>query len=117
MHGERKLSSTSGKYGGVRWACNVGSEHDGINDTFERPVVVIRNFNGRILWIVPLTRTFKPHNPYHFPLQRDANGVSAGVVSQLRLIGSKRLIRKIGTLDDTQYELVYWVINLLKDCQ
>lgn len=104
------------------WWCslgvNVGSEQDGINDNFERPVVVIRNFNGRVLWIVPLTRTFKRHNPYYFPLQRDASGVSAAVVSQLRLIDSKRLIRKIGTLGDTQYrELVYWIINLLRDYQ
>lgn len=104
------------------WWCslgvNVGSEQDGINDNFERPVVVIRNFNGRVLWAVPLTRTFKRYSPYYFPLQRDADGISAAVVSQLRLIDSKRLIRKIGTLDDTQYrELIYWIINLLKDYQ
>lgn len=104
------------------WWCslgvNVGSEQDGINENFERPVVVVRNFNGRVLWIVPLTRTIKRHNLYYFPLQRDENGDSAAVVSQLRLIDSKRLIRKIGTLDDAKYrELVYWIINLLKDYQ
>jgi mRNA interferase MazF len=104
------------------WWCslgvNVGSEQDGINDNFERPVVVTRNFNGRVLWIVPLTRTFKPHNPYYFPLERDENGVSAAVVSQLRLIDSKRLIRKIRTLDESKYrELIYWIKNLLKNLE
>src|SRR5258708_437220 len=88
------------------WWCslglNVGSEQDGISDKFERPVLIIRNFNGRVLWVVPLTRTIKRSRFFH--RLDDPAGNSAVVLSQLRLISSKRLGRKIQTLDETQIQ-------------
>ena len=87
------------------WWCalglNVGSEQDGVSQTYERPILVIRNFNNRVLWAVPLTRTVKT-NRFFFRLD-PADGQSAAVLSQLRLISSKRLVRKIRTLDEPQF--------------
>jgi hypothetical protein len=58
------------------WWCavgvNIGSEQDGVTERFERPVVVVKNFNGRVLWAVPLTRTYRTPSPYYFPLWKDA---------------------------------------------
>ncbi|MCQ4188380.1 type II toxin-antitoxin system PemK/MazF family toxin [Methylocystis suflitae] len=89
------------------WWCalgaNVGSEQDGVGDSFERPVLVIANFNNNVLWALPLTRTFKP-NRFYCQLDDDEGGQSAVVLSQLRLISSKRLVRKIRTLDERQFE-------------
>jgi len=103
------------------WWCslgvNVGSEQDGINDNFERAVLIVRNFNGKVCWAVPLTRTFKLHSPYYFPIERgDDNEVSsAAIISQLRLISSKRLIRKIRTLEQSEFErLIYQLERMLR---
>lgn len=102
------------------WWCalgvNVGSEQDGVNETFDRPVVIVKNFNGRVLWVVPLSRTYRPHSPYYFPLWKDDNGRSVALVSQLRLVSSRRLIRKIGMINRDQFsELVDWIKHLLRD--
>ncbi|HEY8033247.1 MAG TPA: type II toxin-antitoxin system PemK/MazF family toxin [Methylocella sp.] len=88
------------------WWCslgvNVGSEQDGVGDNYERPILVVKNFNNNVLWAVPLTRTFKP-NRFYFRLDDDGGGESAVVLSQLRLVSSKRLVRKIRTLDEHQF--------------
>jgi mRNA-degrading endonuclease toxin of MazEF toxin-antitoxin module len=105
--------------GGVRfhereiWWCslgvNVGSEQDGVSKNFERPVLVVRNFNSRVLWILPLTRTVKPSR-FFYRLD-EMPGDSAVVLSQLRLISSKRLLRKIRTLDERQFRQI---VDMLK---
>jgi len=102
------------------WWCalgaNVGSEQDGVTEKFERPVLVVKNFNGHVLWAVPLTRTYRLYSPYYFLLEKDGKGMSVAVVSQLRLISSKRLIRKIRTINRAQFdELVDWIKHLLRD--
>jgi mRNA-degrading endonuclease toxin of MazEF toxin-antitoxin module len=100
------------------WWCslgvNVGSEQDGVSGNFERPVLIIKKFNRSVLWVVPLTRTIKPGNPNYFVLEDKENSKSAAVLSQLRLISSNRLIRKIETLNDQQFEpLVQSIKRLL----
>jgi mRNA-degrading endonuclease toxin of MazEF toxin-antitoxin module len=86
------------------WWCslgvNVGSEQNGVSSNFERPILIIKKFNRRVLWAVPLTRTIKPGNPNYFVLEDKEKFKSAAVLSQLRLISSNRLIRKIQTLDE-----------------
>lgn len=41
------------------WRCslgvNIGSEHDGKNDLYERPVLILKKFNKNTLLILPLT--------------------------------------------------------------
>lgn len=99
------------------WWCklglNVGSEQDGVSTTFERPVLVIRNFNDSVLWAVPLTRTYKPRSRFYVLLDRSPDGDSAAIPSQLRLISSKRLLRKIGAVDAERFELVVAAIRKL----
>ena len=62
------------------WWCalgvNVGSEQDGVAKTYEPPILVIKNFNGQVLWAVPLTRV------------RDA----ANLVSIISAISSPRML-------------------------
>jgi len=53
------------------WWCsigvNVGVEQDGKDEPFHRPVLVVRKFNRRLFWGIPLTSKRKEF-PYYFPI-------------------------------------------------
>ncbi len=80
---------------------------------FERPVLVVKNFNGQVLWVLPLTRTYKMASEYYFFLEEGEKGKSVVVLSQLRLISRKRLIRKIRTLEEGQFKSIVRAIKAL----
>ena len=90
---------------------NVGFEQDGRGLEFLRPILIVRKFNNDVLWGIPLTRTSKPGNPYYarfnyaaFPEVESAPlETSVGILSQLRLIDSKRLRYKIGTVHANEF--------------
>lgn len=91
---KKELNDTSLKRNphiGEIWWCsigvNVGSEEDGKNDLFERPILIIKKFSREMVWVLPVTSSMKD-SPYYFNL----HGQSA-VLSQLRMISSKRLNR------------------------
>ncbi len=80
------------------WWCslgvNIGFEQDGTNEHFERPVLIIKKFNQDVLWILPLTRSLKI-NRYNYHLKQGEEKDSSVILSQMRLISSKRLLRKM----------------------
>lgn len=84
----------------IWWASlgvNIGHEEDGKNVSFERPVLIIRRFNKFIALVVPLSSRLKNSNYYyHFSFD---NKLRSAIISQIRLISSKRLIRRIGRLN------------------
>ncbi|MFH1315835.1 MAG: type II toxin-antitoxin system PemK/MazF family toxin [Candidatus Uhrbacteria bacterium] len=88
----------------IWWASlgmNIGYEQDGKHNRFERPVLILRVFNFEVLWILPLTGKDKTEKHYY---QFEYNGKKSSVIlSQIRLISSKRLIRKIRTLPEDQF--------------
>lgn len=88
------------------WWCslgvNVGFEQDGKNDFFERPILVIKKFNKDVLWILPLTRSDKS-NKYHYRIKQDEENDSMVILSQLRLISSKRLLRKMRMITGKEF--------------
>lgn len=98
------------------WWCsvgsNLGSEVDGKNSNFERPVVIIKKFNKRMFWGVPLTS--KEHqSAYHEKISFGIHASSA-ILSQLTALSSKRLIRKIGRISRKQHRnIVEKIISLL----
>jgi|SRR3989338_4852195 len=85
------------------WWCsvgvNVGFEQDGTGKNFDRPVVVIRGFNQNIFFGVLLSATTKT-GKYYFPLGNLDGRQAVAVLSQVRLIDTKRLVHKIATLDE-----------------
>jgi mRNA interferase MazF len=88
------------------WWCslgvNIGFEQDGTNELFERPVLIVKKFNRDVLWILPLTRSDK-ENRYYVPITvGDEN--STVILSQLRLISSKRLQRYMHKLPQGQFK-------------
>ncbi len=89
------------------WWCslglNIGFEQDGKNDLFERPVLVIKKFNRYVLWILPLTRSQKTGGYYYRIAQGDEDD-SVVILSQLRLISSKRLLRKMRMIKKSEFK-------------
>jgi len=85
------------------WWCalgvNIGFEQDGTGRNFDRPVLVIRGFNENIFLGVALTG-IKRKSQYYLPIGK-IEGIEASVIlSQVRLIDTKRLIKKMATLDN-----------------
>lgn len=97
------------------WWCsvgvNVGVEIDGKNNDFERPVLLIKKFNGLMFWGIPLTSKAK-ENPYILRVVH-SRGVSYANLSQLRLLSSKRILRKVGVISEKSF---LEVLNRLREC-
>ena len=89
------------------WWCaigfNVGFEQDGTGKNFDRPVIVIRVFNLNIFLGVALTGN-KKIGRYYFPLGKIEGRDASVILSQVRLIDTKRLVRKIATIDKNTFE-------------
>ncbi len=98
------------------WWCslgaNVGFEQDGKGGKFARPVLVFKKFNKEVFWALPLSTRIKKGKFYaNVDLRDDIPRVA--IVSQLRLIDGKRLIDKIGVIDESNYkDIQKAVINL-----
>lgn len=89
------------------WWCalgvNVGSEQDGTGKNFDRPVVVVRGFNKDVCFIVALTGK-KRDSKFHLYLGKVEEVEASAILSQVRLIDTRRLVKKICTLDDGKFE-------------
>jgi len=96
------------------WWCslgiNVGFEQDGANELFERPILIVKKFNRNVLWILPLTRSDKK-NRYYIPITVGGAN-SAVILSQLRLISSKRLQRYMHKLPQGQFREIVRLVQL-----
>lgn len=80
----------------VWWAAlgnNIGDEEDGKNELFERPVLILRKFSVHTCLILPLTSQGKDSLPFYYKLP--SQEMSYVILSQIRLISSKRLLRKM----------------------
>ena len=84
------------------WWCalgvNIGFEQDGSGEEYNRPVLIYKGLSGQTCFAIPLTTSTKKHQ------FRPAIGIVEGkeahlLLSQMRVIDAKRLIRKVGYLD------------------
>ena len=95
------------------WWCsvgvNIGSEIDGKNENFERPILVVRVFSEDGFLGIPLTSKKKGHQ-YEVAIHHD-NGASFANTSQLRLLSKKRMLRKVGMVHENDFMKV---LNRLK---
>ena len=91
------------------WWCalgmNIGSEQDGSGDEYRRPVLILKGLSVKTCLVVPLTTSSKKH------LLRPRVGVveekeAYALLSQLRVIDTKRLIRKVGYLEKGAFEII-----------
>ena len=87
------------------WWCalgaNIGSEDDGKNEHFERPVLIFRKFGGKISWIIPISSQPCVEDRFQCPVFIQGMKRTARI-HQMRLISHKRLLRYIDyiSMDD-----------------
>lgn len=90
------------------WWCslgaNIGYEQDGKHELFERPVLIIRKFNNHAVIVVPLsTNTASRPQRVIFPHgDRDY----AALISQIRLISTNRLRRKLYVMNSLIFDAI-----------
>jgi len=95
------------------WWCsiglNVGSEEDGKNELFERPILILTVFNKNMVRVAPLTSKHKEDKHHISITYNDRSG--SVILSQMKTISTKRLSRKLCRLDNEQFEKVAEVLK------
>lgn len=121
---EKKLTERSNRliifYEREVWWCiaglNIGVEIDGKHEFFLRPCVIIRKFNKDMALIVPTTTQDKT-NKYYYQIAGTESKTYNACLSQIRTISSKRLFRKIDTINSTDYQILLSKISdMVKGC-
>lgn len=88
------------------WWCsaglNIGVEVDGKHENFERPMLIVKKFNADMVWVLPLT-TKEKNNAYHYRLTHETLR-SWVILSQIKTMSTKRLLRKIGSISETDLQ-------------
>jgi mRNA interferase MazF len=84
------------------WWCrlgvNVGYEQDGTGDFYDRPVLVLKRFNKTVCLVVPLT-TSRKINYYLVSIGKINGREAKGIISQIRLVDSCRLVNRISVIE------------------
>ena len=98
------------------WWCslgvNVGFEQDGKGEDFSRPILVIKGFSKNVLLCILLTTRLK-EGKYYCDISLGDDIKRKVILSQVRLIDSKRLEEKIGTIDESQFSVIKQKITRL----
>ena len=90
----------------IRWCSlgvNIGFEQDGTSETHRRPVLIIRGFSLHVCLVVPLT-TSKKQNPYHMSVGIVEDVEAFAILSQIRLVDTKRLHDRLTVLDKGKFK-------------
>jgi len=93
------------------WYChlgeNIGFEQDGRGDEYLRPIVILKKFNNDLLWGIPLTKSGQRKDSksdkyyYEFSFIKEID--SRAILSQIRSLDAKRLVRHIGTISEENF--------------
>ena len=101
---ESLIEFEEGRIYWCHFGVNVGTEMDGKEETFIRPVLVMKKFNKQDWYGVPLTTMRKEKfeklkgrskNFYYLLGQRNEDSVSLLKLGQVRLLNVKRIERKV----------------------
>ncbi len=89
------------------WWCslgaNIGFEQDGTGIIKTRPIVILSGFSKEVCLIIPLT-TSQKNNKYYLKIGKIKNKEASVIISQIRLIDTKRLLKKMGIIDKNKFE-------------
>jgi len=82
---------------------NIGFEQNGTGDKSIRPVIILKKFNKSLFYAIPLSTTEK-RNQYYFEFEFIENKKSVAILSQMRILDSKRLLNKIGMINKDDFK-------------
>ncbi len=84
------------------WWCrlgvNIGTEQDGGGEWHVRPCLILRGFGPGACLVVPLTTSLHEH-PLRVPVGMIDGREARANLSQLRVVDTRRLERKVGFLE------------------
>ncbi len=107
---KKEISSEFNFHAGDIWwttlGLNIGKEIDGKNETFERPVLILKVINKHTLYVLPLTSKEHFIDKYHFKVNYEDEGSGVVVFSQVKVISSSRLLRKLSKISKDDLEKV-----------
>ena len=88
----------------VRWCAighNVGSEMDGKGYAYARPVVILKFVSNNTCLVIPLTHSQKAGT--HMYKMSFKNEIIHARLDQVKIIDTKRLKTRLGTLSDIKF--------------
>lgn len=92
---------------------NVGYEQNGSGSNFIRPCLVLKKFNNKMFWVIPLSSKQKDLDFYLNFMDNNFQKVSL-IIAQLRLISVNRFDRKMYEIKTTLFnEIKNKVFDLL----
>jgi len=104
------------KEGEVDWCSlgeNVGDEENGKGEIFRRPVLIFKKFNNNIFWGIPMSTKLNDNKYYVRVVLKDLE--QSAMVSQLRVLDSKRLDQYIGYVSKNDFiNIQNRIINIIK---
>lgn len=87
------------------WWCslgmNVGHEENGKGGVFSRPVLVVKKFNNRLFWGVPLTTKIKDNKHYHKFTFKGSK--QCAMLTQMRLWDANRVTSLMGRIGEKEF--------------
>ena len=90
------------------WWCmlgvNIGFEQDGDEIHHRRPVLILKGFSANICLVIPLTSSSKKH-PLRVPIGIVAGKRASAIISQMRVIDTKRLLGRVCRIGSDAFEL------------
>lgn len=91
------------------WWCslgvNIGFEQDGTGKEHQHPVLILNGMSRTTCYVIPLTTSAKEHK-HRIHIGEVEGKQTAALMSQMRLIDTKRLVNKIGFLDKEIFAIV-----------
>jgi mRNA-degrading endonuclease toxin of MazEF toxin-antitoxin module len=96
------------------WWCsfgiNIGHEENGKGKNFRRPVLVLKKFSTRTALVVPLTKS-STHHKFKIKLSRIGNFDSWCIISQLRVIDTRRFTVKITEIEKSEWSKIKKIVR------
>ena len=93
---------------------NIGYEQNGKGLYFRRPVLILKKFSNNLFWGVPMSTVIKDNRYYVIVTLQNVK--QSALISQLRVLDSKRLDEFVGYISKKDLEIIRLMItNLLKN--
>lgn len=91
------------------WWCslgvNVGFEQDGDGAEYQRPVLILKGLSKNTCLVIPLTTSTHKH-PMRISLGTIDGKEASAIISQMRVIDTKRLEEKVGFINKEIFEII-----------
>ena len=84
---------------------NIDFEQDGAGDEYQRPVLIVKGMSANTCVVVPLTTSSRRHR-LRIPIGNVDGKQASALMSQIRIIDTKRLVNKVGFIEKETFESI-----------